>query len=577
MTRPFLTLPGIIQHAVCDVPLERALGWRTDNGWHYLSTPALRDLVRRTALGLREFGIRPGDRVALMGASSPQWLIADLAILAAGAISVPVYQDCCPDTFRHQLADAGIEICYILDDHHLPLLREHYTHLRGIIAADNITFPAGIVAIREHELRSRGADILHHDAMSYARLREHVAEQDVATIIYTSGSTGKPKGVRLTHRNLVSQVLAAQQRFPLNSNQDVALSCLPLAHVFERMVCYFYLASGIPLYFSDKIDSLATRLAEVQPTVMTLVPRLAEKIRQGLRTKAATRSGIGGWLLRRSLSRAERGVGSFLDDFLVHRHIRARFGGRLRMCIVGGAACALENELFFKALGIPLYVGYGCTESAPVIACNYPGSAQLGSVGEPFPGVDVRIDENGEILARGPNIMQGYHNLPTETRQTIDDEGWLHTGDLGYWHNGRLVINGRQKELLKTSGGKYVSPVPIEQRLEQHPAIEMALVVAEGRKHSGALLFYAEGVDCDDLTIHASINQYIHHINASLDHWQHIHCWSWAGKPPTPTDGGLTPTHKLRRSVLRERHADLITDMYTTAETLHATATQEGV
>jgi long-chain acyl-CoA synthetase len=561
MTRPFTTVPGILQHAVCDLPLQRALSWLRDGSWHHLSTAALRDLVRRTALGLHAFGLNPGDRVALLGPSSPQWLIADRAILAAGGVSVPVYRDCCPETFRHQLADAGVAICYVLDDAQLPLVLEHRDHLQGIIAADDVAIPSATVAVREGELRDKGATEMTLNPLAYAHLREKVRSQDLATIIYTSGSTGLPKGVRLSHANLVFQVQAAGRCFPLQSGTDVALSCLPLAHVFERMVAYLYLSLGVSISFCDSIDSLGRCLQEVRPTVMTMVPRLLSKIHQGLRMRAAESHGLRGRLLRHALARAEADRHSLVGRLLVYPQISQRFGGRLQMAIVGGALCPEAEERFFRRVGLQIFIGYGCTEAAPVITCNHPGNHQIGTVGPPLPGVAVRIDEHGEILARGPGIMQGYHNLPQATAAAIDDQGWLHTGDLGAWRDGFVVITGRAKELLKTAGGKYVTPVPIEQALERHAAIDLALVIAEGRQHVAALLFHPPGLE-PHAEHTAAVEAHIAEVNRHLDHWQQIHSWAWAGTPPTPQDGGLTPTHKLRRSILRQRHATLIDSLY---------------
>ena len=541
-------------------------------------------LVRRLAMGLKALGLKSGHCVGIMAKPSPYWMAFDIAVMSVGGVTVPLFPNASERTISHIAADADLRWCFIDGTaawEAAGALRKACKHLivRGVSESGALDY---------RELMDRGDIYAAKHPTAYFDLREAVRPDDLATIIYTSGSTGEPKGVELTHRNLVSQVEAARKCFPLTSGKDVAVSALPLAHVFERMVCLTYLASGTPTYFAGDPRALVAILPEVRPTITTMVPRLLEKIRKAVIGKAEdagfAKRTLARWAFRRAQKGAVGGISRKVADGLVFHKIRDALGGKLRYVIVGGAACPPTVERFFNAVGVPIYIGYGLTEASPVVSTNYPDAQRECTVGTAFPGVEIKIGDDSEVLVRGPGIMRGYHNLPELTATTIDQEGWLHTGDQGEIDaDGYLSITGRIKELLKTANGKYVSPIPIEQRLRGSPLVDMAMVVAEGRPFVSALLFPdresldalkrklgCEGMNDNDFLHQAAIDQQIRDllssINSELDNWEQVRRYEFVLEPPS-IGMELTPTLKLRRNAISERYQDLITSMYSDPST----------
>lgn len=582
------TVPDLLQHALANYPSSGAFHYREGGYWRSLSTEAFCEQVRRMAMGLVRLGLQPGDAVGLLAPPSPSWLMADFAILSAGGVSVPLFTNLAPEHFVFEAKNAGMRFLLVVGAEAWATAAQHL-HLFERVIVRGVPGAKGRSVLDHHALGEAGDRQTESDPGQYARLRRALAENAPATIIHTSGSTGMPKGVVLSHGNLVSQVRAANAVFPLDAAQDRAYSCLPLAHVFERMVVLHYIAQGVPLYFCDDIKKVGEQLREVRPTCVTMVPRLLEKVHGRIEKQVADSTGlrrrIGRWALDLAGSpSAHHGWSVGVADALVYRKLRAALGGNLRYLVVGGAALSPPLERFLLNVGIPVYTGYGLTEASPVIAVNAPGQTRPGTVGRVFPGVELRLGPQGEILARGPGIMLRYHKDPQATAATIDGDGWLHTGDVGELDgDGYLTITGRIKEMFKTSNGKYVCPVPIEQELATHELVDMAMVIAEGRRFVSALLFLdpealrrrKAQLGLADLgddaylqrpEVAQELERHVASVNAHLNHWEQVRRWRAVTTVPSVEREELTPTMKLRRHIVQARWAELIEGMYLASE-----------
>ncbi len=561
-----------------------AFNFRQNREWVSLSCTDFLHTCESLALGLHSIGVKKGDTIGIFARSSPYWLMTDIAILMAGGVSVPIFDDICDENLKFEINDSLIDFVYVDCDRCAKRLQAlNLPNLKVIGRGLSKEFHGP--RFRDFDrLVEAGSDILRHSPEKLDQLIECARPDEVATIIYTSGSSGRPKGVELTHRNLLSQFEASGKRFALNPSSDRAMSCLPLAHIFERMVVYFYLVSGISINFVDDIKQIGAYLKEVQPTTMTMVPRLLEKLYTRIRDNGLTapfpRRQIARFALDQALERDPDRKREFLDqllDKIVYSKIRDALGGRFERIIVGGSALPARLHQFFLNIGVPIYVGYGLTETSPVLAVNYPGKNRVGTVGPAMAGVELRLSDKGEILARGPNIMKGYHNQPEATAQTIDPEGWLHTGDLGKFDaDGFLSIVGRSKELFKTSTGKYISPIPIEQALCESPLIDMAMVVAEGKPYACCLLFLDTLYIESELQIKASpetndtvrtfVQAHIDKINERFNEWEHIRSFQLLGQAPSIEKKEITPTLKLVRHVVEAQNESLIKSMYSDHE-----------
>lgn len=569
-------LPDLLaQYAVLpDRPLLMAA--RTGGRWVPYSSHAIVRTVRFLALGLRAAGLEPGDRIAIAVRPSPFWMMYDLAALSAGCVTVPVFPDLPLDQVARQVQDAGVRAVFVDG----PL---HAERLLSVLADDVRLIGRGVSA--------HGPRYLSFDqcvAVGHTRERTHPvacedelrgpAPEDLATIIYTSGSTGAPKGVELTHANLISQTQGATERFPLDGTRDTALSILPLAHVFERMIAYTYLRTGVPVYFADDIRNVAQHLQDVRPTVLTVVPRVLERVHDRMVDRVEALTGLCGRLGRMAVSWAETEQAhrwDFVAETVFQGAVFARFreamGGRLRMVVSGGAPLSASLCRFYDRIGVPIYNGYGLTEAAPVLTTNDPQHNRVGSVGRAFPGVRLRIASDGEIQARGPNIMRGYHERPDETAAAFTHDAWLHTGDLGRLEpDGTLYITGRKKDLFKTSTGKYVCPAPLEEALAALREIDTAVVVAESRKCVSCLVFPDpdRAAALGAAALRELVARHIEAVNASVEPWQRVRHFHIVNEPPSTENGLRTPTAKIRRQEVEQRFADIIDAMY--GEVCHA-------
>ncbi len=587
MAARFETLPGILAYAARNYRNPAQFGYKENGIWRRLSTQDVADTVQKAALGLLKLGLNPGDRVGIVADPSPFWLMMDLAVLSAGGITVPMFANIAPENLEYEIKDSGMRYLMVGSREQLDTLRPFFTAVEKVISLHP---SAGDEVPSWKQLLEMGEGASEADRETLKARQDAVKPDQVATLIYTSGSTGVPKGVEITHRNLCSQVEGAMVRFPIDSLEDSALSCLPLAHIFERMIAYYYLSSGVSSYFAEEIKKVGDNLRELHPTIVVMVPRLLEKAyakfwanvdaSTGFKKKLATAA------MKRARSKSHLEKPGLLDklfDALVYKKLRVAMGGNLRLVVSGSAPLDPALYAFFLNIGLPIFEGYGLTEASPVIAANFPGNRKVGTVGKIFPKVEAKIADDGEILARGPGIMRGYWGKPEETAKAVDGDGWLHTGDLGHLDaEGFLKITGRKKELFKTAGGKYVAPVPIEQALAGCKLVDMALVVAEGRPFTSALCFpdmeslsaVKQEMGCESVSdadflkspeAIAYVQKHVDGVNARLNHWEKVQKFALLEAPLSIDANELTPTMKIRRHVVEEKYAGLIKAFYPSA------------
>lgn len=578
------TLQDLFEFVVSSFPPNKELQrMRAGQGWRTVTVRELEQATRSCAARLSQQGVRPGDRVALFSENRPEWHVVDFASHLLGAVLVPLYSTLPASQVRYIVADSGSRLLLVSGKD------------RARVAVEAV---AGLDGVRVIGLDPG----LHPDVPALADLPlpstpfvpAPLAEDDLASLIYTSGTTGEPKGVMLTHRNFISQVASATPLFPI-TQADVVMSFLPLSHVYERTVDYVFFRAGAQINYVESIERVPTQLPEIRPTIIASVPRLFErsyiKIVTKVKQEGGARRRLFEWALRvgrrvrEAEWRGEKASAFLLGQFKVARarifsKVLERLGGRMRFSISGGAPLAREVAEFFDIIGLPILQGYGLTESAPIISTNLLQRNRIGSVGPILPGVEVRIAADGEILARGPNIMQGYWNKPEATAEAIDAEGWLHTGDIGYLDaDGFLFITDRKKDIIVTSGGKNVAPQPIEARLATTPLIAQAVLIGDKFPYLVALvvpnfenlehhLFEQgiKGLDRRAMAEHphtqAAIGAVIKSINAELPMHERIRRFSVLAREFSLEEGELTPTMKVRRRAIAERYHDRIEAMY---------------
>jgi long-chain acyl-CoA synthetase len=587
---------------------ERSLlNYKKDGHWRRVSSRELESQVRAVAMGLRALDVRAGDRVGILSENRVEWTIADLGVINCGALDAPIYATQAPKQAAYILNDAGVEVLFISNQAQYDRMRDALNNcpkLRVIISFDPVVDPIGATTARVmsfSDLLTRGRAADREEPELYETLRGRVTPESLATLIYTSGTTGDPKGVMLTHANLVSNTLANFQISELKEG-EVALTFLPFSHILERTTIYMYLHAGVSVFYAESVDTVARDLAEVRPHFMTSVPRLFEKIQARVMEKAEERgerrAAIARWAVNVARQWAQSasegrdtGMGLKLKrkiaDALVYSKLREAMGGRVRALVSGGAPLAPELAQFFYGAGMPIYQGYGLTESSPVISCNTPRANRLGSVGKPIPGVIVRIAEDGEILASGPNVMRGYYNRPAETEEALetDAEGrvWLRTGDIGYLDaDGYLFVTDRKKDLIKTSGGKYVAPQPIENAIKRSQYVNQVVVIGDRRKFPAALIVpqmdalraYArrQGIVAEEseLTsrpeIISLIEKEVEMYTTDLSQYEKIKAVLLLPRELTVEGGELTPTLKVKRRIVVEKNQKQIDRLYSLKE-----------
>jgi long-chain acyl-CoA synthetase len=594
------TINDIMQRALTQKARPDALNYKRDGEWRPISSEELLRRVRRVALGLHALGLRRGDRAGILSESSPEWVVVDLGCQFAGIVNVPLYPTLAPQQVCYIVGDSGALLLFVQNRAAFERVREALSDCAAlstvVLLSDEHAAEEGVLTLAE--LETRGAQLEAEQPHLIEELNGAVSAEDLATIIYTSGTTGEPKGVMLTHSNVVSNLTGTSERLAYTP-EDVVLSVLPLSHVFERGAMYMYLHHGAKVFFAESIERIGDNMREVRPTLVVAVPRLFEKIYARIKDKAAEGGRAKTSLLMWSVGVAKRwahavvwkkSVSPLLKlqhavaSRLVFSKWREATGGRIRLFCSGGAALPEELGLIFYGAGLPIVQGYGLTETSPVICVNGAVDNRVGTVGRPIRHVEVRIAPDGEIEARGPNIMRGYYNKPDATREVFTDDGWFKTGDIGALDaEGYLSITDRKKELFKTSGGKYVAPQPVEQLIKQSRFVSQVVLVGNGRKFPAALIVpdwemlrsYAqhkgldlktEGDFCRHPRIIDLLQRQVDTLTADLSRYERVKRVALLERELTIEGGELTPTLKVKRRVIDEKYKDVIDRIYAEAE-----------
>ena len=569
--------------------------------WKSISAADFGFTVKALSLGLNGLGVQPGDRVAILSENRPEWAMADYAILCAGAWSVPIYPTLPAGQVVPLLNDSGAKAIFASTLEQLGkilTIKAQCPNLDHVILVDGS--PPGEPGYTTfHAVVDRGRPTLEMSPGVFEQRAARVKPEDVATIIYTSGTTGEPKGAMLTHGNFVSNVVTGCEVIPFTSD-SVALSFLPLSHVFERMLDYVYTHRTAAIAYAESIDKLGANFLEINPHCFGAVPRVYEKVHAKIMAKAGAGSPIKkrlfGWAVavgRERVAYLERGqklpsgLGwkAKIADALVLKKIRAALGTRFRFAVSGGAPLSRDLAEFFIGAGVQIYEGYGLTETSPVICVNGPGRWRLGTVGKALRGVEVKIAPDGEILSRGPHIMKGYFKKPEATAEAIDADGWFHTGDIGELHDGFLSITDRKKDLIVLAGGKKAAPQPIETELKKSPFIGLPIVIGDRQRFLAALIvpnfdrlreWAAAGkldVPWETIDAHPGVRQLyqgeIDAYNTDKPHHEQIRAFAILPADLTIEDGSITPTLKVKRRILETRYQALIEAMYAAAGKSH--------
>ncbi len=587
------TLPSRFLNAVDNLPNPRAQMVRRADRWESIPSQEFLRRVAGLSTALVELGVKPGDRVGLFSANRPEWHTADFAINGAGGVTVPVYFNESPDRMTYILKHCGAKVVLVVGAAQLRKLlnaRKELPELEQILVADGGAEIPSECLRYETLIASAGAT----DVASYRMRASQVLPGQLASLIYTSGTTGEPKGVMLTHNNFCSNVHDVGHDFKLDPTNDVALSFLPLAHVYGRTLDYIFIFGGAALAYVETVEAVAQALGEVHPTIIAAVPRFFEKIYARLVEQGSKNTGVKRMIFDWAMKVAERatpwratGASASallkaqwkLADKLVYKKIRAGTGGNLRIVSSGGAPLSQALAEFFWTVGIPIYQGYGLTETSPIVSSNYPAN-RMGSSGKPIPNVQVRGAEDGEILVKGPCVMQGYYKNPEATREVLSEEGWFSTGDIGYVDKDNyLFITDRKKDLIKTAAGKFVAPQPIENALKTSPYILNAMVVGDRRKFIAALLVpnaatvAAKAADHgikftshEELAshpwVHALIEAEVKRLTVHLAQYETIKRFALLPEDFTFDNGSLTFTLKLKRGVVEQQYGSVIESLY---------------
>jgi long-chain acyl-CoA synthetase len=590
------TLNRLFFDAVRRYDKPDALQVKVGGTYQPISHQTLARRVRHTALGLMEVGVKAGDRVAILSENRPEWAIADYACLTAELTDVPLYPNLPPEQAAYILRDSGSVAVFVSTAEQARKIASirHECPSIGCVIGFGTARDEG-VDLTLAELEAKGAAAETPERInSYTQNALAVAPDHIATIIYTSGTTGEPKGVMLTHDNIYSNVMAASIVIPFEGN-DTCLSFLPLSHIFERMAGhYLMMQTGTSIAYAESIDTVPNNLVEVRPSLVLSVPRLYEKMYARVLENALA----GGALKKRIFFWARRVAERWADEKLAGREprgllarqyaiaqklvfskLKARTGGQLRYFVSGGAPLAPEINKFFYAAGLVILEGYGLTETSPVIAVNAPDAFRIGTVGKPIPGAEVAIAPDGEILTRGPHVMKGYYDKPDATRESIDDDGWFHTGDIGELRDGFLAITDRKKDIIVTAGGKNIAPQPIENRIKTNKYVSQAVMIGDRRKFPVVLIV----PNWDNLEKWGKLKNLIWTDRAQLLHmplarakmekevFRELEGLARFEMPKkigllehdfTVERGELTPTLKVKRRVIDRQYKDIIDGLY---------------
>ena len=570
-------------------PLKKCLNTKYSSKWKSLSTEAFYEKVQQLTSSLLKMGVKKGDKIALISTNNrTEWCIVDLAVLQLGAVTVPIYPTITAKEYEYILNHSESIFCFISDVeifYKLNSILKNTKKLKDVFSFDSIENCRSLNSILKTEISEVEEKI--------NLIKKNVLQNDLATIIYTSGTTGIPKGVMLTHNNIVSNVLSSSKRLPLKIGSSKALSFLPVCHIFERVILYVYYFNSIEIHFAESLETISENLKEVSPNFMTAVPRLLEKVYDKIYSKGSSLTGIKKklfyWAVELGLRFKPYGENGFLYEIklkiarkLIFSKWKDALGGNLQAICSGSAPLQPRLARVFNAAGIVLAEGYGLTETSPVLTVSdiRNNGLKIGYVGKPIEGVEIKIAEDGEILCKGPNIMKGYFKDKKKTSEVILD-GYFHTGDIGVIDNdGFLKITDRKKQLFKTSGGKYIAPQLLENKMKQSLFIEQIMVVGEGEKMPAALIqpsfeYIKEwstenGIKientyekvCQNTDLINAIQTEIDFHNDDFSQWEKIKKFKLTPEIWNVNDGHLTPTMKVKRKVIKEKFKVLINEIY---------------
>lgn len=550
--------------------------------------------VRHAALGLRTLGIKHGDRVSILSENRPEWAIADYACLTTGVTDVPIYPTLPPDQIAYILKDSGANAIFVSNAEQAAKIAEVRSQLPALTHVISFDEVGPLADMTMAGLEHRGAAAETPQALDdYRNGARAVAPDDLATLIYTSGTTGNPKGVMLTHNNIRSNIEATRYKLPFEGD-DVALSFLPLSHIFQRMGDYLLFATGSTIAYAEGLDTVPLNMMEARPTLVFSVPRLYEKMYARVLQNALAggyvkkkiffwaRNVAEKWANEKLAGREPKGMLARkygLAQKLVFSKLKERTGGRLRFFVSGGAPLAPEINKFFYAAGLIILEGYGLTETSPVIGVNTPDAFRIGTIGKPVAGVEVMIAADGEILTRGPGVMKGYYNNPSATAEAIDADGWFHTGDIGEISDGFIAITDRKKDLIVTAGGKNIAPQPIENLVKTNKYVSQAVMIGDKRRFPSMLIVpnfeqlenwaKRQGIIWTDRSqliklpgVQSKMEKEVFGAVSTLAHYEIPKKIALLEHDFSLEKGEMTPTQKVKRKVVDKNYKDVIDAMY---------------
>ncbi len=568
-------------------PQEVAFSDKVNGKWQTISTQEYINKANALSRGLIKAGVQPGDKIAIISNNRSEWHITDIGIQQIGAIGVPVYPTISKEDYAFIFNDASIKLCIVSDAelfNKVHAIKDDVKSLNAIYAFDDVGGAIDFAELFENEDETLDAEL--------EKRKSAIKTDDLVTLIYTSGTTGNPKGVMLSHANIMANIHGSIPRIPVG-HEHKALSFLPICHVYERMLLYLYQILGISVYFAENMDTIGDNLKEVKPHVFTAVPRLLEKVYDKIIARGEALTGVKRRLFFWAVDLSEQydvsGKSALyhaklkIARKLIFSKWQEALGGNVIVVPCGSAALQPRLARTYLAAGIPVLEGYGLTETSPVLSVNYLGDGNLmiGTTGKPLHNVDIKIAEDGEILAKGPNVMQGYYNNPEKTAEEFTEDGWFKTGDIGQIEpGGFLKITDRKKEMFKTSGGKYIAPQVMENKFKESRFIEQIMVIGEGQKHPAALIvpafeFIEEWCKRKDIPASKSWNELVQnekvisriskeidHYNAHFGGWEQIKKFELVPEQWTVETGELTPTMKPKRKFVKAKYENLIKEVY---------------
>ena len=587
------TLSQLFLNTIKSYPKDDLLLSKKEGKYVPISTEEFADRVKCFSLGLRDLGLEAGDKLIILSENRPEWVISDVANLCLGGITVPIYTSLIPEQIKYIIDDSDAKIVVVSDQSQwqkIEAIKSELTKVTSYITCLSEA-PEGVLTFAQ--VLERGRKMDKQNPGLFEKMALEVKPDAIASIIYTSGTTGPPKGVMLTHSNIFSNVKTCSSILPFKDT-DTVLSFLPLSHILERMAMFVYLYVGMSIGFAESIDTLGENLLEVRPHIMVNVPRVLEKIYakviDNVQVSSSLKRKIFFWAMKvgrkygrkKILNQPISKILQFkrnLANKLVFSKVYAKTGGRVRFFLCGGAPLSKDIGEFFYAIGLTVIEGYGLTETSPVITANTFENLKFGTVGKPIPGVDVRIDEDGEILTKGPHVMNGYYKKEAASREVFEG-GWFHTGDIGHFdEEGFLVITDRKKDIIVTSGGKNVAPQPIEGILNLNPYISTALVIGDSRKFISALVVpdfekleeYARqnNISFEDHCDLVKKEEIVRFIQEQVDRsvpnlasYEKVKKIALLDKEFEIEKGEITPTLKVKRNIVEEKYRGLIDAMY---------------